>query len=346
MSLRTYPLIVHPAFLRFIEGADKQLSFLKELTPSEVPAHLPIIKTPYEISKYLGVHPLMLRSFVRNKEKHYRTFFITKRSGDLRTISAPRTFLKVAQWWILDTILNNKSDLPFVYGFTKGKSFIDNARQHHGAKHLLNVDIKDFFPSVTMLAVEGIFRDFGYNSAVSSFLAEICTYEGALPQGAPSSPKLSNFALSSCDIKLQNLALETGTHYTRYADDLTFSSDAKIPAEMVDRIKDLLSAQSFFLNDKKTRFMGINRSKEVTGLTLGKDGVALSRKFINGTRGWFHSISTAPDHHQGQLNRVLGTLNLIEQVGGRGSQQLLQAGRRAAAALTAASPPKLEWGKD
>ena len=346
MSLRTYPLIAHPAFLRFIEGTDKQLSFLKELAPSEVPAHLPVIKTPYEISKYLGVHPLMIRSFVRNKEKHYRTFYITKRSGDLRTISAPRTFLKVAQWWILDTILDNKSELPFVYGFTKGKSFIDNARQHHGARHVLNVDIKDFFPSVTTQAVEGIFQVLGYNKTVSSFLAEICTYEGALPQGSPSSPKLSNFALYQCDIKLQNLAVETGVRYTRYADDLTFSSENRIPAEIVDNIKHILSSSNFVLNDKKTRFMGANQTKEVTGLTLGKDGVALSRDFINGTRGWFHKISTAPDHYQGHLNRVMGTLNLIEQVGGRGSQQLLQAGRKAAAALTAASPPKLEWGKE
>lgn len=346
MSLRTYPLIAHPAFLRFIEGADKQLSFLKELAPSDVPAHLPIIKTPYEISKYLGVHPLMIRSFVRNKEKHYRTFYITKRSGDLRTISAPRTFLKVAQWWILDNILENRSELPFIYGFTKGKSFIDNARQHHGARHLLNVDIKDFFPSISTQVVESIFLAFGYNKTVSSFLAEICTYEGALPQGAPSSPKLANFALSPCDIKIQNLAVETGVHYTRYADDLTFSSDKKIPSEIISEIKGVLFSNSFFLNDKKTRFMGPNQTKEVTGLTLGKEGVALSKNFINGTRGWFHKISTVPDHYLGQLNRVMGTLNLIEQVGGRGSQPLLQAGRRAAAALTAASPPKLEWGKD
>lgn len=346
MSLRTYPLISHPAFLSFIESTEKQLRLFDQLEPVSVPSHLPKIDHPFDLAKYLGVNPLMIRSLITTPEKHYRLFEVRKRSGGSRLIAAPRTFMKVVQWWILDTILDNVSDLPFVYGFSRGRSFIDNAKFHHGSRNILNVDIKHFFPSISFNLVDKVFLRLGYNAKVSSFLAELCTLDGSLPQGAPTSPKLSNLIFSDCDVHLRNLAKDRGLKYSRYADDLTFSSSQRIDADVVAMISEHISSLALVLNPSKTKFMGANQAKEVTGLILARDGVALSQEYLNGTRGWFHSISHHPELFPNQLARVLGTINLVKQVGGRGSDRVLQQGKMALIALQAASPPKLEWGND
>ncbi|ONF95863.1 reverse transcriptase family protein [Sphingomonas jeddahensis] len=288
----------------------------------------------------------MIRSLATAPQKHYRLFEVRKRSGGIRLISAPRTFLKVVQWWVLDTILENSSDLPFVYGFSRGRSFIDNAKAHQGCNHLLNVDVKDFFPSLSHSKVRDVFCALGYSYKVSNFMADLCTLDGALPQGAPTSPKISNMILAECDIHLRNLAQSHGATYTRYADDLTFSSYSRIPDSFVQRIEEHFLPLGLQLNKAKTKFMGTNQMKEVTGLVLARDGVALNRRYLNGTRGWFHSISQYPELFKDQLARVLGTMNLVQQVGGRGSDRILQQGRMAVLSLKAISPPRLEWGAD
>jgi len=341
--LRTYPLITHPAFLRHVENAWNQEKLFSNVSPADVPVHCPRIKTPYDLSEYLGVNPLLVRSFVAKKEKHYRSFPVRKRSGGIRTIDAPRTFLKVAQWWILDAVLSCKQDLPYIYGFSRGRSFIDNARVHQGSRHVLNVDVKEFFPSINRLTVTSVFEKLGYAANVATFLTEICTLDGRLPQGAPTSPKISNFVLSDVDVWLHEMAQELGCTYTRYADDITLSSQSRIPAYVVEEIDKALARMGLSLNETKTRFMGANQRKEVTGLTLAASGVALPRAYLNGTRGWFHSISEDPDLFGKEAARIAGTITLLRQVGGRGAKPLIAAGEEALKALRAVSPPNIKW---
>lgn len=343
MLLRTYPLITHPAFLRYIENAGTGDKLFPDLPGSEVPTHCPRLKTPYDLSEFLGVSPLLVRSFVATKEKHYRSFQIKKRSGGVRTIDAPRTFLKVAQWWILDTVLSCREDPPYVYGFSRGRSFVDNARAHIGSSHVLNVDVENFFPSIDRLLVARIFESMGYSASVANFFTEVCTLEGRLPQGAPTSPRISNFVMHEVDLWLNTMASELGCTYTRYADDLTFSSKERIPSYVVDELGQTLGRVGLRLNPKKTRFMGSNQRKEVTGLVLTATGIGLSKEYLNGTRGWFHSISETPDFFSGEIQRVAGTLNLLKQVGGRGTPRLLDAGELALASLRAVAPPKISW---
>lgn len=343
MLLRTYPLITHPAFLRHVENAQRGEPVHADIAPALVPSHCPRIKTPYDLSEYLGVSPLMVRSFVAKKEKHYRSFSVQKRSGGLREIDAPRTFLKVAQWWVLDTVLNCKESLPFVYGFSRGRSFIDNARAHFGARHLLNVDVRDFFPSINRIVVVSVFRELGYDAIVANFLAEICTLDGKLPQGAPTSPAISNMVMRGVDLHLRSVAEAMGCTYTRYADDLTFSSQGRIPNDFVGIVQAALSELGLSLNDAKTHFMGSNQVKEVTGLVLAEESVALSRRYLNGTRGWFHSITQIPEFYGKEAKRVEGTLTLLRQVGGRGTPRLINEGEAALAALKAVAPPAIGW---
>ena len=343
MLLRTYPLITHPAFLRHVENTLGGEELFAGEAPADVPVHCPRIKSPYQLAQYLGVNPLLVRSFVATKDKHYREFQIRKRSGGVRTIHAPRTFLKVAQWWILDAVFGCREELPYVFGFTAGRSFIDNAREHQIADYILNVDIKDFFPSANRSQVYQVFSSLGYNPGVADFLTEICTREGSLPQGAPTSPKLSNIILHDFDIWAKQVSDQLGCKYTRYADDLTFSSMNRIPQYLVGEIDSALSRAGFRLNENKTKFMGKNQVKEVTGLILTPTGVALPRRYLNGTRGWFHSILEAPDRFQHERKRVAGTLNLLRQIGGRGTGRLIMAGELALSVLAEGAPPKLKW---
>lgn len=343
MSLRTYPLIVHPAYLRFIEGG-KDDSFLDEVDPLAVKPHMPVLSKRYDLASFLSIDALMLRSMVRNKAKHYRSFEIKKKTGGVRTIDAPRTFLKVAQWWILDTILRKAPVSLNSTGFSPGNSFIANAREHLGCRHLLNVDIRDFFPSIGYSAVFQVFRSFGYNIDVSDMLAELCTLDAKLPQGSPTSPSLSNLFMTEADRYIDSLSRRFGVdRYTRYADDLTFSSQQRIPDMFLEELQAILKVYGLALNTTKTRFMGPNQAKEVTGLILGRDDVALPRRFLNGTRGWFYSISQQPDAYVHKKHSIQGTLQLVRQVGGRGSPSVIKLGERALKAVQSAPSPVLKW---
>ncbi|MFN3814983.1 reverse transcriptase family protein [Brevundimonas sp.] len=330
-------MIVHPAYLRFIENTHEHTQIFANLPPADVPLHRPRLESINDIAVYLGVAPEMIRYIRRYKSKHYRSFEFTKRSGGKRQIDAPRTFLKVVQWWILDTILAHSDVADHIFGFVRGRSFIDNARAHVGASHILNVDIKDFFPSVREPKVAEAFKSLGYEAQIAAHLADLTTLNGTLPQGAPTSPALANLCFERCDLALLQIAAEFGLKYTRYADDLTFSSRTRIPPETVGMISDALRVQGFVLNPKKTAFMGPNDRREVTGLVVGAEGVALPRETLNKARGWFHTAEMSPNEHLAHIERIRGTLELIRQVGGRGSEPLVQQGERALAKLTAAA---------
>lgn len=328
MSLRTYPLIVHPEFLEYVSGTQSALALPFYGGSGEAPVGVPEIPSIFALAGYLQIAPGNIAWMIKKKEEHYNTFPIRKRSGKQRFISSPRTFLKVIQWWILDTILSKPSLSGSVHGFVKGKSFLTNAQVHLGAKHLLNVDIKDFFPSVRRESVDQVFRDFGYCDKVSGHLAELCTLYDALPQGAPTSPTLSNLIFKSLDYDLEKLAEEAGLIYTRYADDLTFSSkDKRIPKDIVGQIGKIVQRERLSLNEEKTRWMGPNDRKEITGLRLGQNGVGFKRSKLNAARGWFYTIADSPQDHLQQLDRVRGTVALLDYVRGPGSEKVIELGR-------------------
>lgn len=327
MPLRTYPLIAHPAFLAFVEHQKGRDHGLYEVKPVETPTHRPEIGNVTDIADYLQISHYFLRSILRRPWKHYRTFYFTKRSGGLREINSPRTFLKVIQWWILDTILYNSEISSVAHGFVPYKSFVTNAQEHLGARHVLNVDVEDFFPSLRLPVVAAVFGSLGYSEEVSGCLAELTTFNGHLPQGAPSSPALANLALRHVDEAINDYARTAGLRYTRYADDMTLSSNERIDAGVLDFISLHLSTVGLRLNARKTRFMGPNCTKEITGLILGRDGIRLPRQTLNAARGWFHKVSIQPSEYQDQLERVRGTLSLIRQVGGAGSSTVILLGR-------------------
>ena len=166
----------------------------------------------------------------------YKTFTIPKRSGGTRSISAPTPHLKVLQRNLADLLQDCWEDISFAryrkdniaHGFKRGRSIISNARRHRNRNYVFNVDIKDFFPSINFGRVRGYFikdSSFELNPAIATIIAQIACYENSLPQGSPCSPVISNLIGHVLDVHLVALAASTGCTYSRYADDLTFSTN-------------------------------------------------------------------------------------------------------------------------
>ncbi|OHB82318.1 MAG: hypothetical protein A2V98_10170 [Planctomycetes bacterium RBG_16_64_12] len=153
----------------------------------------------------------------------YRPFTIPKRSGGQRRILAPERHLKRLQRRILIRLLARLRAHPAATGFERGKSIVTNARAHQGRAVVLRFDLVDFFPSTTAERLRKYLRRIGWNRPATEILLRLCTYEGGLPQGAPTSPRLSNLVNYRLDARLAGMAARLGGVYTRYADDLTIS---------------------------------------------------------------------------------------------------------------------------
>jgi hypothetical protein len=170
-----------------------------------------------DLRLWLGTQPPWTRGY------DYGRFTIPKRRGGVRVIDAPGDRLKDLQRHVLRRLLAPLKPTPYATGFTPGRSIVDNARPHVGRAVVINLDLADFFTTITADRVEAAWRALGWNPEAAVVLTRICTHQGRLPQGAPTSPALSNLVCRRLDARLGGLARAVGGHYTRYADDLTIS---------------------------------------------------------------------------------------------------------------------------
>ena len=172
-----------------------------------------------ELARRLGVDAKELGQF----QPRYRDFIIPKRSGGKRRIFAPNDETKRLQRRLLRRVLARLSAHPAAMGFERGKSIVTNARAHQGQPVVVRFDLVDFFPSTRAARVRRYFRRIGWNRRATKVLVRLCTHEGGLPQGAPTSPRLSNLVNYRIDARLAGMAAALGGAYTRYADDITIS---------------------------------------------------------------------------------------------------------------------------
>ncbi|MGK0290471.1 MAG: RNA-directed DNA polymerase, partial [bacterium] len=206
---------------------------------------LPQLEKPEHLAKALGIDIPELRWLTYHRDVaekiHYRRFTIPKRDGSDRAIWAPLPKLKAAQKWVHKQILDNIPVHGSAHGFLPGRSTYSNAKVHTDSKIVLRMDIRNFFPTITLPRVKGVFRKAGYREQIATLLALLCTeapreiveHEGkklfvaldmrCLPQGAPTSPAITNVLCMKMDRRMAGLAKKFGWRYTRYADDLTFS---------------------------------------------------------------------------------------------------------------------------
>ena len=192
--------------------------------------NLPVIFDFVHLAMYFECCAETLKGMVANVEKHYTEYKIRKKSGGNRLIEAPDYMLKNMQRWIYINILcKDLSINDCVHGFIpafknrdKVRGILTNAIPHAGHDWLINVDLKDFFHTIKLDSVNNYFRSLGYEEEVVKTLTALCTYKSRLPQGAPTSPMLSNIIASKMDEMMLEYCKKRGIIYTRYADDLTF----------------------------------------------------------------------------------------------------------------------------
>jgi RNA-directed DNA polymerase len=168
-------------------------------------------------------------------DKRYLNFELRKKSGGTRIISAPATALKLIQKKLNHILQCAYQSKPSVHGFISSKSIVTNAQAHVRRRYVLNVDLKEFFPSINFGRVRGMFiaLPYAFSPELATVLAQICCHDNQLPQGAPTSPIVSNMMCAKLDSQLQQLAKRLRCTYTRYADDITFSTTLpKFPKEL------------------------------------------------------------------------------------------------------------------
>ena len=269
---------------------------------------LPVLATPAEVATALGLSIPQLRWLAFHTEVatriHYVHFSVPKKSGGMRVLSSPHKKLATAQKWILDNILAKIPVEPPAHGFQPGRSTVTNASAHVGRRVVLNMDLENFFPSITFPRVRSVFYRLGYSPAAATILALLCTecprkqvtYDGkpywvatgprGLPQGACTSPALSNQVARRLDKRLAGLAKKLDLSYTRYADDLTISGDEALQTRVgyvMARVRHIAEDEGFAVNDKKSRVLRRNAAQRVTGLVVN-DLPTLSRKEIRRLR--------------------------------------------------------------
>jgi RNA-directed DNA polymerase len=228
---------------------------------------VPIIYNAEHLSLLCGYKKNYLLKAITRTPFYYRTFQIKKKNGGLRTIKEPLPGLKQIQQWILRNILEPIPVSHFAKAYKKTVSLRENARFHQHQPMVLTVDLVDFFGSINTKAIYKIFRDFGYAQPMASLLAKLCTLDNQLPQGAPTSPYLSNLVFRELDEEIASFCIKQGIRYTRYADDLAFSGDFN-PKDLVLFLSSVFSNKPFMINEKKTRIMRPHQRQIVTGIVV------------------------------------------------------------------------------
>ncbi len=293
-------------------GLSDRRSRIEDLKTGE----LPVLSSPADLAAAMGLSVPRLRWLSFHTESaerpHYVYFKIPKRTGGSRLIAAPHENLKRAQDWILTNILEKVPPEKSAHGFVKKRSIVTNASPHKRQRLVVNIDLESFFPSITFPRVRGLFQSFGYSPAVSTILALLCTeaprmrteWEGktqyvaaserCLPQGASTSPAISNLVCRKLDRRLSGLCRRRGWLFTRYADDLTFSAsrerEGQLPVFLAS-VRHILDEEGFRMNPRKFRIERRSSRQTVTGLVVN-DKVSVPREGIRKIRAILHNAKS------------------------------------------------------
>lgn len=248
--------------------------------------NLPVIFDFVHLAMYFKCSSEVLKGVVANVERHYDEYKIRKKAGGDRPIEAPDYMLKDIQRWIyLNILCKDTSIKDCVHGFIpksmnkdKVRGVLTNAAPHAGHDWLINIDLKNFFHTVKLDKVKDYFSSLGYEDEVVKTLTALCTYKSRLPQGAPTSPMLSNIIASTMDVMMLKYCNKRGIVYTRYADDLTFSANSDVEVPPIEDIYKIVYLNGFKVNRMKTKVRYKGCRQEVTGLTV-TNGVHVSQRF-------------------------------------------------------------------
>lgn len=296
---------------------------------------LPLLHNGEALAAAMGIDLGKLRFLAFNRNvghiSHYKRFKLPKKSGGYRTISAPMPQLKAVQHWILEHILYKVPNSPSAHGFVPQRSIVSNATPHVGQDIVINIDLKDFFPSIAYKRVKGLFCKLGYAEQVATILGLLCTepevdeisldnrtYYVAktarhLPQGAPTSPAITNLICYKLDRRFEGLAAKLGYTYTRYADDMTFSSKgapAEKAGQLIWSVKQVVKEEGFTIHPDKLKVMRKGDQRAVTGIVVNEQ-LSLDRTTLRKFRALLHQISQT-----GLAGKSWGKGNIISSMEG------------------------------
>ncbi len=283
--------------------------------------------------------------------KAYKYSEIPKKSGGVRKIIAPNKRLRYIQRLINQCLHALYYPMPQAHGFVPERSIVSNARLHTNKKYVYNLDLSDFFPSISFHRLKAVLckvKQIGINQKVAHIVANLCCHEGVLPQGAPTSPTLSNFVCIALDKKMYYLSKEGDFTYSRYADDITFSSNNDISkVEFKSLVAGIIVDEGFQLNKKKERLQMNNviksgklyrQHQEVTGIVVNEK-VNVNKKYIRNleatlfnweTYGYdiasllhehFYKFSKGSDRYDGAIpaieDVIMGRIEYLSMVRGK-----------------------------
>lgn len=282
---------------------------------------VPVIYNTSHLSALVGYKKEYLKRAVIYTPYFYRDFEILKKNGNRRKISEPLPSLKEIQLWILENILVSVSISPFAKAYRKKVSIIENLRFHKKQLKVFTLDLQNFFPSIKTDSVERIFRELGYSKILSNLLAKLCTRDDSLPQGAPTSPYLSNIYFKPADDLIANYCLKNKIKYTRYADDLSFSGDFD-EIKLLKIVTEIVNSLNLRINESKTKLMTRNTRQTVTGIVVNEKPQVVFHKRNNFRKDIYFIKKFGLDEHikyqkikqSNYLEHLIGNINFILQI--------------------------------
>lgn len=278
-------------------------------------AGLPPITSLRALSVMTGYNPGFVWALAHRTTRYYRVFEIPKGRAT-RQIEAPRVALKLIQKWLSHHFSAKWKPLDGVHGFVPGRSHLTAASVHLRADWILSIDLENFFPSTPSDQIRGSIRKLGYQDGEGLDLLEnLLSFRGRLSQGAPTSPVISNIALSDIDGVLSGVATDFGIRFTRYADDITFSgtADVEFPEDLLAKVREQFVGTPWRISEKKVHIAKSPTRRKVHGLLVHNDELRPTKGYRNRLRAYRHLM------HLGRiadddLGRITGHLNYASQI--------------------------------
>jgi RNA-directed DNA polymerase len=283
--------------------------------------HVPIIYNTSHLSGLVGYKKEYLKKVILYPNSFYRDFQILKKNGKKRQISEPLPSLKEIQLWILKNILYKVPVSPFAKAYKPNISLIENLKFHKNQPKVFTLDLENFFPSIKIQAIEKNFIGLGYSRLVSKMLSKLCTREGVLPQGAPTSPYLSNLIFKNADAEIAVFCKQRKIRYTRYADDLSFSGDFD-ENELLTKITKIIENLNLKINPDKTKMMTPNTRQTVTGIVVNEKPQVVFHKRNELRQAMYYIKKFGFDEHReykeinqaNYLEHLLGKIDFVLQI--------------------------------
>lgn len=252
--------------------------------------------------------------------KFYRTFQIPKRAGGFRKISSPYPSLALVQRKILEKVLLGFDVHSNAFAYKKKSNAVLHAACHVKNDELLILDIQDFFPSISRQMIFESLQQGGIKNEICGFISSLCSSDSGLPQGASTSPILSNIIFKNLDDRFLRLARSLNLVYSRYADDLAFSGD-RIPRSLPNIVEYILKSKKFNLNKNKTKLKIAGSKKIITGVSISRKVLMAPKQFKRKLRAQIYEIEKFSENLSGISNldpfvyeRVLGRINYLLQI--------------------------------